>query len=139
VRVVVDTNVLVSGLINMHNAPGRIIDRLRGERLKLVVDDRILGAYRDVLFRERLRAWFTEQDARDLMTFLDYESERVLAGIAIQGLPDPEDAPFLEVALSAGCPLVTGNAKHYPKSLRSGVTVLTPAEFMSGSCNDHNT
>jgi uncharacterized protein len=136
VRLVVDTNVLVSGLINMHNAPGRIVDQLRAGCVQLIVDDRILSEYRDVLFRERLRAWFSEQDAWDLLTFMECESERVVATTVILGLPDPGDAPFLEVALVARCPLVTGNTKHYPKSLRSGVTVLTPAEFVSSSYPD---
>jgi putative PIN family toxin of toxin-antitoxin system len=130
-KVVLDTNVLVSGLINMHNAPGRIVDQLRTGVVQLIVDDRILGEYRDVLFRERLRAWFTEQDAWDLMTFVECESEIVVASRVIQGLPDPGDAPFLEVALAAHCPLVTGNTKHYPESLRTGVTVFTPAEFIT--------
>ncbi len=135
-RLVVDTNVLVSGLINMHNAPGLIIDQLRACSMQLIVDDRILSEYRDVLFRERLRAWITEQDVWDLWTFVECESERVVATRIIQGLPDPGDAPFLEVALAAHCPLVTGNMKHYPKSLRTGATVLTPAEFLSTISND---
>jgi len=136
VRLVVDTNVLVSGLINMHNAPGRIVDQLRAGSVQLAVDDRILCEYRDVLFRERLRAWFSEQDAWDLWTFIECESERVVATKVIQGLPDLGDAPFLEVALAARCPLVTDNTKHYPKSLRAGATVLTPAEFLSPPRSD---
>jgi predicted nucleic acid-binding protein len=46
-------------------------------------------------------------------------------------LPDPGDAPFLEVAVSseAHC-LVTGNIKHFPRGCRSGVKVLFEfAEF----------
>lgn len=41
-------------------------------------------------------------------------------------LPDEGDRPFLEVALSSGAVLVTGNARHYPTD--AGVEVLTPAE-----------
>jgi predicted nucleic acid-binding protein len=46
------------------------------------------------------------------------------------GLPDPDDAPFLECARAAGVPLVTGNARHFPKRQCAGVEVLTPAEFV---------
>jgi predicted nucleic acid-binding protein len=45
-------------------------------------------------------------------------------------LPDPEDEAFLEVAAASASVLITGNARHYPKSLRAGVTVLTPGEFL---------
>ena len=41
-KVVVDTNVLVSGLINSDGYPGRIVDLLRADALQVVVDDRIL-------------------------------------------------------------------------------------------------
>ena len=47
-KVVVDTNALVSGLINAQGGPGRIVDLLRVDVLQVVVDDRILAEYRDV-------------------------------------------------------------------------------------------
>ena len=48
----------------------------------------------------------------------------------IEDQPDPDDEPFLEVALSAGVPLVTGNLRDFPTSLRQGVHVLSPADFL---------
>jgi predicted nucleic acid-binding protein len=47
------------------------------------------------------------------------------------GLPDPEDEPFLAVALAgaADC-LVTGNLADYPEEKRRGCAVVSPAEFM---------
>ena len=42
------------------------------------------------------------------------------------------DAPFLECALAAEVPLVTGNARHFPKSLVRGVKVLTPLQYLEG-------
>ena len=38
----------------------------------------------------------------------------------VRGLPDPDDAPFLECALAADVPLVTGNPRHFPKSAAKG-------------------
>jgi hypothetical protein len=46
-------------------------------------------------------------------------------------LPDPDDAPFLECARTAGVPLVTGNLRHFPKRVAKGVSVLTPAQFVA--------
>ena len=48
-----------------------------------------------------------------------------------EDLPDVTDAPFLEVALAAGAPLVTGNVQHCPGKCRRGVRVLTPAEYIA--------
>ncbi len=44
-RIVLDTNVLVSGMINAHGAPGRIVDMVREEHVELVVDDRVLSLH----------------------------------------------------------------------------------------------
>jgi predicted nucleic acid-binding protein len=46
-------------------------------------------------------------------------------------LPDPDDEPFLAVALGGGAEyLITGNQTHYPPGLREGVAVVSPAEFL---------
>jgi predicted nucleic acid-binding protein len=49
----------------------------------------------------------------------------------LRSLPDPDDAPFLECALAAGAPLVTGNLRHFPKSAARDITVITPAQFVA--------
>ena len=48
-RIVVDTNVLVSGLLSPHGPPGRMVDGIVAEELVVLFDDRILDEYRDVL------------------------------------------------------------------------------------------
>ncbi len=129
-KAVVDTNVLVSGLINPQHAPGRIVDMLRTGALRLTVDDRILSEYQSVLMGPRMRRWVSEEDARDLLAFLLLDSEPIVASVYVQELPDLGDVPFLEVALTANVPLVTGNMKHFPEDLRRGQVVLTPVEFV---------
>ena len=53
-RIVLDTNVLVSGLLNPNGTPGRILDLILGRYLTLLYDDRIIGEYSDVLARPQL-------------------------------------------------------------------------------------
>ncbi len=55
---------------------------------------------------------------------------RQVATTHVSGLPDVKDAPFLEVALAAGVPLVTGNADHFPASHRRLVEVVPPAAYL---------
>ena len=51
--VVVDTNVLVSGLLSAHGASARVLDLLTTGDLQAVYDDRIAAEYRQVLARPR--------------------------------------------------------------------------------------
>jgi predicted nucleic acid-binding protein len=46
-------------------------------------------------------------------------------------LPDADDEPFLEVAISnkVSC-LITGNIAHYPHSSRHGINIFSPSEFL---------
>jgi len=47
-------------------------------------------------------------------------------------LPDPDDEPFLAVALAASADfLVTGNLADYPPDKRRGCAVVSPAAFMT--------
>lgn len=129
-KAVVDTNILISGLINLHHAPGRILDMLRSEQLMLVVDDRILAEYGDVLFRERMRAWITIENARNIMSFLISDTERIVSTVRIMNLPDIADAQFIEAAITADVPLITGNLEHFPESLCRHHSIVSPTTFL---------
>jgi putative PIN family toxin of toxin-antitoxin system len=130
-RVVIDTNVLVSGTINPHGSPGRILDALLSEEIALLYDDRILGEYREVLLRPAFG--FRREDVDTLLDFLESAGERVSA-MATAGviLPDADDLPFLEVAMAgAADALITGNSKHFrPRRGRHDVFVCSPADFV---------
>jgi putative PIN family toxin of toxin-antitoxin system len=128
---VLDTNVLVSAVINPHGAPGAILSLVLSGAVIPLFDDRILDEYRDVLARPKLRISRTEAEF-----IVDYiESE----GVLLNALPlsadllDPDDLPFIEVAISATADaLVTGNTRHFVGTPLEGmVPVLTPAEFLS--------
>ena len=128
-RVVVDTNVLVSGLLNPFGPPGRAIDLMVAGEILVLYDDRILGEYRAVLHRSRFG--FPKVDVQELLEYLEREGESVMARPSKYELEDPDDLPFLEVAMAgAADALVTGNVRHFrPRRGRHGVKVLTPAKF----------
>ncbi len=73
-RVVLDTNVLVSGLLNPDGSPGRVLDLFLAGGITLLVDDRILGEYRAVLPRPKFG--FDTNDVADLLAEIDAESQR---------------------------------------------------------------
>jgi predicted nucleic acid-binding protein len=130
-RAVFDTNVVVSGFLSPTGPPGRIVEWLRSGSIQAVVDDRIAGEYAEVLLRPLFQLPVGEVNIVLEAIRKGAFWVETRAGQTVKGLPDPSDAPFLECAWTAGVPLVTGNARHYPKSIASDVTVLTPAQFVA--------
>jgi len=129
-KIVMDTNILVSGTLNPSGPPGRIVDLLRSDALETVVDDRILSEYTDVLRRDYFLKYFTVSEREDIINYLVENSHYTLSKVIVRDMPDEGDVPFLEIALSEGVPLITGNLKHYPESARMGCRVLTPRQFI---------
>ena len=129
-RAVIDTNVLVSGVLNPHGAPGRIVDAILARSFVVLYDDRILAEYRAVLIRPVFGFRHTEVDA--FVDFAAATGESVVAAILAVVLPDPDDMPFLEVASAARADaLVTGNVRHFkPRRGGHNVNVCSPAEFL---------
>ncbi len=127
-RVVLDTNVVVSGVLSEAGPPGWILDLVMAGELAPVFDGRIFSEYREVLYRPQLKS---PRDKID--TFLDV-LEEIGLHVTVRPwpytLPDPSDEPFLAVAGAAQAVLITGNGKHFPPELRAGVTVLSPREFL---------
>lgn len=128
-RVVIDTNVLVSGMLNANGSPGRVLDAVLIGDLHAVCDDRIVGEYRDVLARPKFNFEPAHRDR--VLEFLRETAERVVAPPLSVVLPDSDDRPFLEVPAHAEAALITGNLRHFPQDQRAGVTVLTPAQAVA--------
>jgi putative PIN family toxin of toxin-antitoxin system len=124
---VLDTNVIISGLLSAHGPPGRLVDALLARRLVIAYDDRILQEYRSVLALTKFR--FNAKQVNAFLRIMAFQSH--VSAFPVKGLKasDPDDTVFLEVAAaSEGKALVTGNMRHYPPSSRGTVHVLTPAE-----------
>jgi putative PIN family toxin of toxin-antitoxin system len=127
--VVLDTNVLVSGLLSPFGPCAEIIRMLTAEDLQLCVDARILHEYDEVLHRPRFG--FELEKVRVLLDFIRRTGIIVPSRPLGAPLPDPDDEPFLQVAIAgAATCFVTGNPRHFPEPLRQGVTLHSPAEFL---------
>jgi len=128
-RVVLDTNVLVSGLLSAAGPPGWIVEAVLAGELELAFDTAIRHEYEDVLRRREFR--FSPEIVGDLLSAVDQFGFLVAAAPPCPApLPDPDDEPFLAVAAACGSLLVTGNLKHFPRRDRAGVSVLTPRQLL---------
>ena len=128
-RIVLDTNVIVSSLLQPKGKPAQVLALALAGAVQVCHEQRILAEYSEVLARARFR--FDPARVREVLSKLE------LDGLAVEPvreplhLPDPDDEPFLAVALAASADyVVTGNLADYPAAKRRGCAVVSPAEFM---------
>lgn len=128
-KTVLDTNILVSGLLTPYGPSGEVIRLISAGVLIVQYDSRVLLEYQDVLSRPKFQF-----DTQNVNTFLAYlkQNGQVVSGTPLKKrLPDPGDEPFLEIAVAgqAVC-IITGNKKHFPKASRQNIKIFSPSEFV---------
>jgi uncharacterized protein len=129
VKIVLDTNVLASGLLSPFGPPAEILRMIAVGDLLVCHDARILAEYRAVLARRRFRF-----DGRLVATLVDHVEA---AGVSVASRPtqlslsDEGARPFAEVAVAGAAQfLVTGNVKHLPARRYGTARVITPRELL---------
>jgi uncharacterized protein len=124
-KVVLDTNVLVSGLINHVGTPAQIVNLLLNGRIALLYDTRVLSEYQEVLHRKKFG--FRSTDIGPLLDYIKSEGEFVAAEPTDKKFDDSDDRAFYEVAKTGRAKfLVTGNKEHFPRESM----VKSPKEFI---------
>ena len=128
-KIVLDTNVLVSGLLTPFGSSGEIVRMVFSGEILLYIDARILSEYEDVLHRPKFK--FNKEHIDLLLDFIKQYGHYTSGSPLKNRLPDPDDEPFLEVAIAGRVrSLVTGNTAHYPSPLREGIDIFSPSEFI---------
>jgi uncharacterized protein len=130
VRVVLDTNVLVSALLTGGGTADMAVQLILQGAATLLVDSRILAEYDEVTARPRFG--FAETERRAVLEVLELIAEPVVARPLRLTLPDPDDRVFVEVAIAGRADvIVTGNVKHFvPRRGSLDVKVQSPREFV---------
>lgn len=100
-RVVLDTNVVVSGVIKEESPPGQILRRLFQARQFISVTSlEILAEIREVLQRPKVRRYhgWTDEEIDAFVTFLYAESDVTEGKLTVNVARDPQDNKFLACA-----------------------------------------
>ena len=125
---VLDTNVLVSALLNKSSVQAMILDEAADGSIAPLYDDDILAEYEDVLHRKKFP--FAERDIRAVIEAIKSRGIHVEAGAVDVTLPDMDDVIFYAVVMEkrkeTDAYLVTGNLKHFPKE----PFIVTPREML---------
>ena len=135
-RVVLDTNVLISGLLFPGGPPLRLLDAWRGGAFDLVLSDFVIDEMTRVWGHLAPRLKQTPADLSDFLDMLYLRGELVqldqamLAGAAATALRDPNDVPILATLLSSRADwLVTGDNDLL--ALADSYPILSPASFVT--------
>ncbi len=131
-RLVVDTNVFVSGLISESGSPGRILQGIRDKRLIHLVSDSIVEEYLRVLNYPRIRKFKQITDAfiADIAAYLVYQTQRIEIVSKIALSHDPDDNVFLETAVDGRADFLGTGDKADLLSLRAveGIPIVSASE-----------
>jgi putative PIN family toxin of toxin-antitoxin system len=134
-RVVVDTNVLVSGLFGFHNAPSALIlNAIRNQKLILVTSPAIIEEVNDVLNRERIAKLFklTETERKEIIDGLVARSDVTVGKQLTQAVSrDQKDDKFLACAIEGKADyLITGDPDLLDLGAYEGLPIVSPREFV---------
>jgi putative PIN family toxin of toxin-antitoxin system len=128
-RIVLDTNVLISGIF-FTGPPSQILKAWRNGKVQLLVSSSILEEYHRVGFE--LASQFQGIDLMPFLDLLTIQAEIVLAPTLPPVIyDDPSDDKFLEVAVAGKATHIISGDKHLLKlSKFKGIQILKPGDFV---------
>ena len=132
--VVLDTNVLVSGLAYAGGPPGRLLKAWWAGAFRIASSDFVLGELTRVLPRMSARTGMSPKELRDFLDSFRATAVWVepgaefLARAQASGLRDPNDVPILATLIESGADLLVSGDKDL-LALAGQYRNLTPADF----------
>ncbi|GHV69170.1 PIN domain-containing protein [Spirochaetia bacterium] len=123
-KIVLDTNIIVSGFLNPKGIPAEIISLVLNKKLILCYDNKILSEYTEVLTRSKFD--FDIESVNRFLEFVKSNGEYIVAETQKTKFIDDDDKKFYDVFKSSEAEfIITGNMKHYPNKKN----IITPREF----------
>ena len=134
-RLILDTNILLSALLSPLGAPGKLLDAWERKTFTIVACEALVAELRDVagrpFFRERLRASATELLAAGLRDFSFFCRNLPSGRAAPNFLPDPKDSYLLALAEASQAEfLVTGDKELLALKHHKSTRIVTPAAMI---------
>ena len=131
IRVIADTNVIVSALLKTESDPALIVSLVLGRHIGLCLSDEIYREYREVLARDKFKQ-LDQESVKRFLQEIKLCAAWVKPKISLNAIKsDPDDNKFLECALAAEADfLITGNTKHFPFRKFESFLIVSPREFI---------
>ena len=134
-KVVLDTNVLVSGVF-FGGQPGKILSAWRDDKIQLVLSMEILEEYIEVL--ERLGMLYPPIDVKPVIELILANFEIITVSPLKEPIsPDSDDDKFIACALAAKAEVIVSGDKHLlDVSGYEGIGIVKPSEFIKKYLKD---
>jgi putative PIN family toxin of toxin-antitoxin system len=131
--VVLDTNVIVSGLRSQRGAAFRVLSLVGSGTFEHCMSVALAFEYEDAVKRPESGIRLPHAAVEDVLDFLCGSARRVKIHFLWRPtLLDPKDDMVLEVAVHGGCEsIVTYNVRDFRGSERFGVRAIRPRQFLS--------
>ena len=129
-RIVLDTNVLVSSILSPSGVPSQIRDLWNAKEFELITSDPQIERMRGVLSRAKFADRIPEGDKEKLFSEIRDAATFVEPAEGITDSPDPEDNVILATAVAGQADMVvTGDKKHLlPLGSVQGISIVEPTE-----------
>lgn len=134
-KVVLDTNVVVSAFLSSAGVPARILEYLKNDAYQLLISEPIIDEYRRALTYKRVRDrhGLSDEEIDRAINDLDSASIRITPVTKINVVEsDPDDDKFFECAIDGGADfVVSGDSAVQSVRELQGIQVLSPALFLA--------
>ena len=128
IRVVLDTNIIVSALLQPAGLPARVFQAALDGRIQLCVSGSVFAEYEEVIRRPRFQR--TEEVVAGALRAVREKGLWVRPVEVVRACGDPDDDIFLECAQAARAEyLVTGNLQHFPPAW-GGTRIVTARQLL---------
>lgn len=130
-KLVVDTNVVISALLKPESNPALIMSLILRGDCRLCVTEKVFSEYEEVSGRGKFKK-LDQASVREFLSTLRSRALWVVPKVTIDVAQDPDDNAFLECALESKADfLITGNVHHFREEKFHRTSIVTPAEFLS--------
>ena len=131
-RIVIDTNVFVSGLRTKQGMSHQLLSFLDGDLFQPVVTVPLVVEYEKSLCDPKVKVPFTAKDIRKYLNYVFTISDcRKVYFLWRPYLKGPKDDMVLEAAVSGQCEyIVTFNTKDFKNIEKFGIAAITPGDFL---------
>lgn len=133
-RIVLDTNILISAFVSKKGASADILARCQAGELELLVsDDSLLELHRVLTYpRIRKRLQYSDEQIERFVAFLEQSSVAITPHANLRVVPnDADDDKFVALAMAGDAQyLVTGDDHLLTVGRYQGVIILKPAAFL---------
>jgi putative PIN family toxin of toxin-antitoxin system len=139
VRVVLDSNVVVSALRSRRGASFRLLELLRKGRFEIALSVPLSLEYEAVLLRHGRELGLARHEVFGLVDYLCGVAYRQAIHFLWRPvLADPRDEFILELAVAARCEaIVTHNVRDFAGASGFGIKVVTPGDFLATLRGNH--